>query len=447
MNQNHFFADLPMGLPEDILRLKMHGDFEQAIRHIDARLQMDLPGPMANCLRAEREIMLRLPEEYPYTKEAALQLVQREIPGFSMQELDALLSEGRIDWILIKGEPRFLSSFFATLKKTDACIALRAGINPDPPKRELCLERVLRQLKSGGEAVCRLRIGEEAFLPGKRARVWLPVPAACRQQRDIKIIDSSPKIAFLAPEDAPQRTAYFEETLKENHPFTVEYEYESRALLPRPGANGQEGFEPKDLAEQPPHIRFTPYLCALCALLCQGKEGPMERARSFYDFITTRVQYAFVREYFGLTSIAESCAQNLRGDCGVQALLFITLCRCAGVPARWQSGLYAGPDHIGPHDWAQFYVQPFGWLPCDPSLGGGAYRAGNEPRRQLYFGGLDPYRMVANSAIYADFQPSSWGFRADPYDNQSGEVEIEGRGLRYGEYERTRRLICMEELF
>ena len=34
------------------------------------------------------------------------------------------------------------------------------------------------------------------------------------------------------------------------------------------------------------------------------------------------------------------------------ALTFITMCRIAGVPARWQSGLYVAPDSVGSHDWA-----------------------------------------------------------------------------------------------
>ena len=34
----------------------------------------------------------------------------------------------------------------------------------------------------------------------------------------------------------------------------------------------------------------------------------------------------------------------------MQALLFITMCRIAGVPARWQSGLYAEPGSVGMHD-------------------------------------------------------------------------------------------------
>ena len=39
------------------------------------------------------------------------------------------------------------------------------------------------------------------------------------------------------------------------------------------------------------------------------------------------------------------------------ALTFITMCRIAGVPARWQSGLYVAPDSVGSHDWAEFYTR------------------------------------------------------------------------------------------
>ena len=51
-----------------------------------------------------------------------------------------------------------------------------------------------------------------------------------------------------------------------------------------------------------------------------------------------------MREYFTISNISEYAATNLKGDCGVQAILFITLCRIAGIPAKWQSGLYV--SHI-----------------------------------------------------------------------------------------------------
>ena len=37
-------------------------------------------------------------------------------------------------------------------------------------------------------------------------------------------------------------------------------------------------------------------------------------------------------------------------------------------------------------------------------------------------------------------------WRADPYDNQVGELETADRGLTYGEFERTKEVLLCEEL-
>ena len=111
------------------------------------------------------------------------------------------------------------------------------------------------------------------------------------------------------------------------------------------------------------------------------------------------------------------------------ALLFITLCRIAGVPARWQSGLHVTPDGAGAHDWAMFYVAPYGWLYADPSFGSGGRRNGEPERTKHYFGNLDPCRMVANSLFQAPLTPPDLAWRHDPYDNQLGEMAIDGVGM------------------
>ena len=83
-----------------------------------------------------------------------------------------------------------------------------------------------------------------------------------------------------------------------------------------------------------------------------------------YNYITCNLKYSFVRDYASIDSIAEQMALTRKGDCGMQAILFITLCRIAGVPARWQSGLAAEPGAIGEHDWAQCYLPSAGssWI-------------------------------------------------------------------------------------
>ena len=150
--------------------------------------------------------------------------------------------------------------------------------------------------------------------------------------------------------------------------------------------------------------------------------------------------------YILLDNIADNCARNHTGDCGVFALLFLTLCRCAGIPAQWQSGLTAEPDFIGGHDWVRFYVEPYGWLFADTSYGTGAVRLGKEERRKFYFGNLDPYRMVANSAFQVPFTVAKQQMRADPYDNQLGEIETDTRGFSFDDYLRSKEILLCEEV-
>ena len=68
-------------------------------------------------------------------------------------------------------------------------------------------------------------------------------------------------------------------------------------------------------------------------------ENALLKARKIYDFITTQAVYRFMPPYLTVTNIPEYFLSGLRGDCGVQAITFVTLCRLCGVPAQWQSGL------------------------------------------------------------------------------------------------------------
>lgn len=132
-----------------------------------------------------------------------------------------------------------------------------------------------------------------------------------------------------------------------------------------------------DLEEVLPHMAFTPYLENLLEEILEDETNPIKQARKIFDFVTTKVNYSFMREYFTIENISEYAAVNLKGDCGVQAILFITLCRMSGIPAKWQSGLYVSSHYTGCHDWAQFYVAPYGWVHADLSFAGGAYRNKN----------------------------------------------------------------------
>ncbi len=464
MDVNETFRSLNVGLPEDILRRKLYGDLEGAVRLIDMRLARgDIPQGLRDCMTAQREMMLRTPPDYPYDRAQALARVRAYIPDFSQEEFDRRVDEGKIGWIYLNGRPSYFARFFETMCKAEPAFARRAGVQMhgvesvvEADSKEGRLDRCIRLMGERGSLSNRIRIRatvrlkDELFTPGMFLRAHLPLPAACEQQSEITVEGIYPK-GLAAPEDAPQRTVCWEGEWQENPEFSLVYSYIHTARFhdltaPGPARPLSEAALAPFLVEEAPHIIFTPYLRALAAQLTDGIDSPLERARSIYDFITLNMKYTFMPAYFGLENIAENCARSFTGDCGVFALLFITLCRCAGIPAQWQSGLTAEPDFCGGHDWARFYVPEYGWLYADPSYGTAAVRAGNEDRRRFYFGNLDPYRMVANRQFQAPFTVRKAHWRADPYDNQVGELETADRGLTYGEFERTKEVLLCEEL-
>ncbi len=460
MNINDTLRYLNVGLPDDIARRKAWGDFDGAVRLIDRRLAQDnIPDALRACLTAEREIMRRIPADYPLTRAEALAEVRAHIPSFTGAEFDERVDAGKIGWLYVGGEMRFFNRFFAAMCKAEPAFAERAGVelrgveSVTKEQGEGRLDRVHRLMRENGSVSNRIRIRasvrvkDAAYTPGMFVRVHLPLPAACEQQSDIRIEALYPPNGNIAPEDALQRTVCWEETMTENHEFSVEYSYIHTARYHDLSVAEPSLEQPDfDTGEEPPHVVFTPYLRALVQTLTEGVDSPLEKARVFYDFITLNMKYTFMPAYFILENIAESAARSYTGDCGVFALLFVTLCRCTGIPAQWQSGLAVEPDFCGGHDWARFYVAPYGWLYADPSYGIAAVRARNEARRRFYFGNLDAYRMVANNAFQAPFTVPKRHWRADPYDNQTGEIETAERGLGYGEFERSKEVLLCEEL-
>ena len=88
MNINDTLKYMRCGIPEDILRRKMHGDFDGAIRLIDRRLQDEnLPEALRGSLIVQKKICQELPGEFPYTREQALEIIRKDIPDFTIETI------------------------------------------------------------------------------------------------------------------------------------------------------------------------------------------------------------------------------------------------------------------------------------------------------------------------------------------------------------------------
>lgn len=450
-------AYLSVPLPEDVVKLKNFGDFAGAEKLIDYLLATEIPDALRKRLEIEKDVIRIVGiNEYPFDFAEANKMMKETFKDYQEQELTTLKESGLVDWLYIEGTPHFQRRFLMNLIKTQADYAARLIVKEDDEvdrlrRHELTQNVQIMKEKGFRKAKIQLKssiqVKKEYERSGEKVRVHLPLPKACKQISDIQILKTTPEATFIAPETEAQRTVYFETILEENQEFSVEYTYINQVdyteLDPKRVSEMQPEF---DLGEQLPHIHFTPYLRELLSEIIAEETNPVKKARKIYDFITTQVNYSFMREYFTIDNISEYAAVNLKGDCGVQAILFITLCRMAGIPAKWQSGLYVSQYYTGCHDWTQFYVEPYGWIFADLSFGGGAYRMGDLDRWNYYFGNLDIYRMPANSEIQKNFNPPKEYLRADPIDNQRGEFEYENQGLPYAYLDVKQELIAMDEL-
>lgn len=429
-------------LPEDILKEKWSGNFDRARKIIQRRLDSGrIPYSMQCRLLLELNNMDVLEQCYTLTKAEALAQVQEKIPSLTEEEFDDLQLDGKIDWIYLHGEVRYLDSFCATLFKVYPQLWERA-IGGDASDYHV-LEELVQNLEDGQETSCHIHIRQKLEIEPDAVKnsgilhVHLPLPLENEYVQNLHVLNITPEPVKLPAGQESQPSIYFENESTELE-YTVEYEFDhvrNYIDLNQVDAEAIANSEiPAEFLcyteEELPHVQFTPYIKALAEEIKGDETNPLRIARKFYDYITTQTDYRFVREYASIDNLAEYCAVNSKGDCGVQALLFITLCRIAGIPAKWESGLDAKPGDVGEHDWAMFYIPTLGWLYADLSYGGSSYIRGALKRWNYFFGNVDPYRIPINKGFQQPLLPEKRHWRIDPYDNQCGEVECEDFGLK-----------------
>ena len=225
--------------------------------------------------------------------------------------------------------------------------------------------------------------------------------------------------------------------------FAVEFEFVTSAYCPKLDPAKVQALRHATAtlyreytAERPPHIVFTPEVKRLAAGNRRRRNEPAGKsaAASFAGCRTTcpgaaEMEYSIIPEPLGKGPHGPPRRLRRAG------LTFITLCRAAGVPARWQSGWQTKPGDWNMHDWSEFYVEPWGWLPADASYG---VREHADPRvRDFFCGHMDPYRLIVNLDYARDAQPPKTSFRSEPNDFQRGEIEIDGHNLYFDEWEYT----------
>ena len=281
-------------------------------------------------------------------------------------------------------------------------------------------------------------VDKNAVPAGKKIRVWMPYPIESQRQKNVTLVSSSDKVVYS---DSPtHNTIYMERPAKEgeNAHFEAVFSYDVYpAYYPQDYLMQQlkpydksSGLYRKYTSSETPQILLTDKMKALASKIVGDEKNPVVQASLIFNWIDAYFPWAGAREYSTIPNLAEYALERGYGDCGQVSLLYITLLRSIGIPARWESGWALAPDDPGIHDWAEIYFEGIGWVPCDMSYG--ILKTNKNPNvMNFYKAGLDYFRFAANRGVNGIFVPKKEFIRSETVDSQLGEVEWEGGNIFY----------------
>ncbi len=453
---------LNCGTGSDYQALIAKGEFTQAqeaISQILATVQ-DLTPARRLELEFEIERLERVRRDFRQTEEEVLAYIRQVIPDASVRDLRRWEASQALEYKVIDGERLYFNRAGRNLFRIDAeAKAAWDTAHPDAgltsgsgavPELDVHNLEVIEAAVATGERYVKpvqLRITQgvvvdaDAVPAGETIRCWIPYPRLIPgRQGDIKLLSAEPGEPMIAANRNLQRTAYFEQTALAGEParFQVSYEYTAHGVYAQVDP---EQVQPASItpelapfvAEAPPHIVFTPGMRRLSAEIVGAETNPYRVARLLFAWMDANRPWASAREYSSIPNVSDYCLQSGHGDCGILTLMFMTLLRLNGIPARWQSGWeFQPPNYDSMHDWGLVYFEPVGWVPMDAT-----YKlrdSADERLKWFYLSGMDSYRLIFNDGYSQPLDPPKEHFRSETVDSQRGEVEWKGGNLYFDQW-------------
>ncbi len=457
-----YFGMAQTNIVSEASKLEEQGQFKQAAALLKGTIEAKKASPAEQKqLEFEVDRLERIRQDYSLTKDGLYEEIRQSVKDLTREEFENWVKEGWMDGRVIDGTLYFFDSGVSNLYFRHPELNARRIEPVDLAEKERVRLDMVNAIQKAARAektpyvlpktfrvTMNVTANANVVPAGETIRVWVPIPRRYPFQTDFKLLSSTWPPKQIADESSPIRSIYFEEPAQKDKPtqFKIEYDYTFRGVSFELNPDKIQPYDPNDDAVkrftgEAPHVLFTPEIKALSAKIVGDEKNPMLKAKKIYDWLSDQLMYSYALEYSTIRNISDYCRSKGYGDCGQQALLFITLCRYNGIPARWQSGWDLFPKYTSNHDWAEMYLAPYGWVPVDQYCGNYAMRyiktltpAQKLQIRDFYFGGLDQYRMAANSDHNQPLDPPKQSFRSDDVDFQRGELEAGGKNLYFGNF-------------
>lgn len=412
---------------------------------------------------SSKAIARRTAADFSLSRLEILEAIQRQHPEVTDADLDTFVARHYIESMNIDGEERFHRKSPRNLNLLNPEYASKESRGDAATQnRYAYVDSVLSFYRGKNDKGLSHRVkyrfsvdvpGHELYT-GDSLRVWMPLPLGNPdggRQRNVSIISSQPQeyilsdgrsvhntIYFTAAAPAPGDTAHFE--------YVGELETSGRYF---PVGEMASAIKPYDKSSDI-YRRYTSFesphivrLDSLAHAIVGNETDPIKQSELVYDYIDSQFPWAGAREYSTIPCIPQYVLTERHGDCGQVSLLYISLMRTLGVPARWESGWMLHPGETNLHDWTEVYFEGIGWVPVDTSFG--RYKGAEDPEIvNFYSHGIDAHRFASNTGVCGPLYPAKKFVRSETVDFQVGEVETTKANLFYPAWSSDLEIISIE---
>ena len=151
------------------------------------------------------------------------------------------------------------------------------------------------------------------------------------------------------------------------------------------------------------------------------------KARKLYEWLIDRLSYKMV----GGWETGPKVLKRGTGSCSEYTFSFISLCRAAGIPARFVGSIVVRRDDSSTddvfHRWAEIYLPPYGWIPIDANHGDKEDARG----RALGFGHLTNNVLITTVEGALKDNKLGWGYNYDEHHTYKGSANTLLEGIGY----------------
>lgn len=455
-----FFSEHSTVKEETVDKLIDNGDFSQAKALIKLKIASeDLSRKEEYDWLAKIDIMERTQKDFRLDDSTVVAQIKEYYPDVTAEELARWEECGALECKVIDGQKRYFHSaarnLFRISKEAQSRYEQIKGRQSDDLDAFLSgyIPKVVAAAKARGgkngsmvmpvkmKIRYTLTVPAEEVPAGEMIRVWMPYPRNDAKHREIELLSTTQPEYIVSPDSYAHKSIYMEKPAdgKEDAVFGYELSYTSYNVFfnispedIRPYDTESELYR-KYTDQRQTHIIFSDRIRHLTDSIVASEKNPYLKCVRIFDYIAANYPWASAREYSTIENIPEYVLQNRHGDCGQVTLLFLTMARYAGIPAKWQSGWMMHPGEVNLHDWAEVYFEGIGWVPVDQSFG---LVQGSKDDDVLHFytKGLDAYRLIVNDDYSADLYPAKIYQRSETVDFQRGEVEWRGENLYFGRW-------------